>query len=192
MRRCCLLGAMTLALAACTNPPPSRAAGRPEESARSAASQSDLTMRGIKLFLYDSALPGVERKPVLMVEADTFTQDADAIWRFERARAIMFNRNTGEEEMSFAAARGMLKEDERAALSGGVTGRAGSMTMHLGDITWESGREGSPGVARSEQPLRIEGSEVNLEASSVEVHPDQRVLVLSDVRGEFIFGESQT
>jgi hypothetical protein len=191
MKRLCLLGALSLFPAACTSPPPARPAAAPA-APPPAAAQSDLTMRGIKLFLYDSAIPGVERKPVLMVEADTFTQDAEATWRFEQARAIMFNRNTGEEEMSFVAARGMLKEDERAALSGGVTGRAGSMTMHLGDITWESGKEGGPGVARSGQPLRIEGTEVNLEAASVEVQPEQQVLILSEVRGEFIFGEPQT
>lgn len=195
MKRVALTG-LLIALGACSAPPPPPAAPveAPAETApeTTAAEDRGLNMKGIRLFLYDSATPGVERTPVFMVEADAFGRGDSGAWTFEGARATAYDRNTGEEEISFEAATGMLKEDELAYLSGGVIARTGTMTMTLEDLEWRQATETTPGRASSDHPLRIEDPKLRLDAATVVLNPDEQTLILTEMKGEFDFGsESQ-
>ncbi len=193
MKRYLLPGCLVV-LTACSAPPPAptpEPAPAPADDAPVAdapAAEDGLTMQGIRLFLYDSSTPGVERKPVFMVEADRFGRGEAGVWQFEDARATAYDRNTGAEEITFEAATGTMKENERAYLSGGVVATAGTMTMTLEDLEWVQGTETEPGRAYSKHPLRIDDPKLRIEASTVELNPSEQTLVLTDMKGEFDFG----
>lgn len=193
MKRGLLLIAIGALLASCGREAPPAA---PAPEAKSVADQAvasvggaaGLTMSGIKLFLYDKgpAAEGVARKPVLRIEADTFTSAGERAWSFEKARAFMLSRKT-QEEWELEAAHGTLKEDENAQLQGGVTARLGTMTIKLEDIAFETPADGSPKAAYSDNPVTVDDPAMQLTAASVKLYPDDKRFELTEVSGSFYF-----
>lgn len=198
MRNALLLLALCAGVLGCgpgAPPPPTptpEAAPAPPTVAQKAEAAvggaAGLTMSGIKLFLYDkgAGIEGVARKPVLRIEAETFTSVGEKAWSFEKARAFMLSRKT-QEEWEVEAEHGVLKEDENAFLEGGVTARLGTMTVHLEDISFETPQDDSPKAAFSNKPVSVDDPAMQLRAATVKLFPDDKRFELTDVSGTFLF-----
>lgn len=164
-----------------------------QKAAEAVGGAAGLTMSGIKLFLYDkgAGFDGVARKPVLRIEADTFTSVGEKSWSFQKARAFMLSRKT-QEEWELEAEQGVLQEDQSAFLQGGVTARLGTMTVHLEDISFETPQDDAPKAAFSDKPVTVEDPAMQLRASTVKLFPDDKRFELTEVSGSFLFEVEKT
>jgi len=198
MRRCLLIAVLALGAWGCGQSTPAPAVPAPEPAAKpetiaqkaeaAVGGAAGLTMSGIKLFLYDkgAGIEGVARKPVLRIEAETFTSVGEKAWSFEKARAFMLSRKT-QEEWKLEAEHGVLKEDQNAFLEGGVTATLGTMIVHLEDISFETPQDDSPKAAFSDKPVTVEDPAMQLRASTVKLFPDDKRFELTEVSGMFLF-----
>lgn len=195
MKNAVILVLLAVVALGCSKPTPPPAS-KPAEAEKSTAAKAaeavggvqGVTMSGIKLFLYDKGpgIEGVARRPVLRIEADTFTSTGDKQWAFEKAHAYMVSRKT-QEEWQLEAGSGTLREDENAFLSGGVVATLGTMTVRLEDIAFETAEGAESKAAWSDKPATVEDPGMNLSASSVKLFPDDKRFELTEVAGEFRF-----
>lgn len=190
MKRLLLAGLLGALAVGCGKPapppqkPPTDTKTTSQKVTEAVGGAAGVTMSGIKLFLYDKtvALDGAARKPVLRIEADTFTSTGEKQWQFEKAHAFMVSRKT-QEEWQLVANTGTLKEDENAYLSGGVVATLGTMTVDLEDIAFETPTDGSPKAASSDKPATVKDPGMDLHAASVKLYPDDKRFELTDVAG---------
>lgn len=169
-------------------PAPKKAPDAAKQAAAAVGGASGVTMSGLKLFLYDKGqgLDGVAKKPVLRIEADTFTSTGEKEWNFQKTQAFMLSRKT-QEEWRVEADKGRMKEDENAFLEGNVVANLGTMTIHLQDIAFETPDGDAPKAAHSDKPVTVHDPGMDLEATSVKLFPDEKRFELTEVVGTISF-----
>jgi hypothetical protein len=110
----------------------------------------------------------------------------DNVWAFEKARAIIYGREEGD-DVVMEAGRGRFQESKMALLTGGVDVRIGKMRVTLSDIEWLNDER----VARSDNPLTMTSEDMHIEASSLKLYPDRKELVLTNAKGILQMGGEQ-
>lgn len=172
-------------------PPPLPVIDSAPEGPREEAEDA-ITMRGINLFIHDNAptVPGVERKPLLWLHADTYRMDG-AVWWVEGARAVIYAHSEEGADLSMEAARGRFDEGKGAYLEDGVVARMADLVIELQDVSCDILEDQTVGVAHSDNPVRVRGEDIELDAAGIRLHPGTREVELTDVRGGFVrFGRS--
>jgi len=149
----------------------------------------EITMQDINLYLHDTApTVGAMKKPSFWVSAKRFSMQENGLWLFEEARAVAYGENENEEDIIMEAARGSFEEGKGAVMEGGVVAHAGTMTLHLDNITWKNPENGERGVAYSEVPLTIEDTDLQLSADSVHLYPKDKHFEMTRVAGSIYVG----
>lgn len=138
----------------------------------------------LRLFSMDPTQTG-PRKPRFWLHADKQTISADGVTSFEKARAVVYGKETDVEQMTIDAGAGQYKQDEMVYLSNGVVAHAGDMTIQVTDMTYENNEK----VARSDNPVSIESPRMQLKAANVRLNPDTRTMVLGPGSGTVQIGE---
>ncbi len=151
-----------------------------ETTASPAEPGNRIRMSGVKLYLHDTRPTyGLPRKPTFMVQADVLALMQEDVWTLEKAHAVVLGGDEDAEDMVFEAARGRFQEEERVHLEGGVVAHVGTLVMELEDIEWiNTDRE-----ARTDNPVHIVDGETHLDAATLRLYLDERLFVLTDVKG---------
>lgn len=185
-----LCGVMTgLFAASCGAPAPPPA---PPATLEDTAPVEGLTMQGIDLYLHSAVpTPGAPRKPTFWVHAEQFSMLENEVWRFDDARAVIYGDDAQQEAITLEARRGRFEAGQGALLEGGVKAFVNDMLMELADIEWINPQgDDEQGVARSDNPLRVESPTMQLKAGSVRLYPEQKQFVLTEVSGHVRFGRT--
>jgi hypothetical protein len=151
-----------------------------------------ITMSGINLFIHDNAptVEGVERKPLLWLHAEKYRMEG-TVWWVEQARAVVYAHEEGGSDLTLEAARGRFDEGKGAYLESGVIARMADLTIEMQDVSCDILDDRAVGVARSANPVRVRGEDIELDAAGIELRPDKREVELTDVRGGFVrFGRN--
>ncbi len=158
------------------------------------APEDVLTMSGIDLYLHDMRpTAGVARKPTFWLHTEKFSVLDENIWAFEDARAIIYGE--GEEDRQdiiLEAREGRFEEGKSAYLKGGVKALMGSLRIELADIEWQNPDAETPGEARSDNPVKVLDSHVQLEAAGVRIYPQRKEFMLTGVAGTIQFGRNES
>lgn len=169
-----------------TPPEPPRAQednGAPGDAGDDGVMAGDMTLR---LFEPGAAADAGPREPIFTVEAPRFARGADGRWTFTGATATI--RAPDGEDIVMEAARGELDQDAgHAWLTGGVTVRAGTTVLELADAEWDNETR----TAWSNNPVRYIDGETRLEASAMEIRPDNDEIILENVSGFLNLGRFQ-
>lgn len=187
MRRL-LLALVFLAAAGCGDrSQPSQEAAAPQSTEPSAEETARLAMTGqdMNLYFFDKQQTGGEDKPSFSLFSRACTLDTEGVWSFKEASAVIYSRQ-GEETHLTAGEGRFDKANERASLAGGVTVHMGAMQAELQDMQWLNEER----VAQSDNPATIRENETLLSAATFRFHPDDRLLVLTDVTGELSLEET--
>lgn len=181
----------TLALTACGGPESAPTPAPPPTDPSTAEPEDLLTMRGIDLYLHDDSVTGSEaRRPNFWVHAERFTMNEEDIWAFEDARAVVYHEDSEAEDIVFEAERGTFEENTRAYMSGAVKAYMGGMVLELADIEWLNGDADTPSYAHSDSALRVNDPNMQLNASGIRIHPEDRRFEMTDVSGMMRFGST--
>ena len=144
------------------------------------ASDNPVTMTGINLYLHDTRpTDGAPRKPTLWVQADEFSLMQDDVWAFAKARAVIYGRDDESENITIEANRGEFKEGERAYMSNGVVAHVGTITLDMQDMEWVNEKR----EARTDNPIHLVDGKTRLDAASARLLPDERMFILTKVKG---------
>ena len=183
--------ALVLMLAACgQSHAPAKAAGAGNALVM-AEPEDVLTMNDIYLYLHGTApTEDGARPPTFRLHAETFKMLDEKSFLVGNANAVIYAQSPESEEIVIRAERGSFVEGQSAKLEGAVTARVGDMTFELEDFEWQNPFGDAPGSAFSHKPLRLTGPEIELEASSMRIIPDERRLVLTDVSGRLRLGST--
>jgi hypothetical protein len=152
-----------------------------------------MTMSGVDLYHHDPRpTGGVARKPTFWLHANTFSMLGETTWSVENARAVIYEADTGAEQMVLEARRGQFEQDKSATLNDDVTVRAGAMVMKMSNIVWHNRGQDTPSEIVSESPLTLDDPAVQLQASSLHLYPDTHEFELTDVTGVVHFRRNQS
>ncbi|MBI2425179.1 MAG: hypothetical protein HYV27_20300 [Candidatus Hydrogenedentes bacterium] len=187
-----LLPLVFMLTAGCAQPPVSPPpAVYPEETPEAPADASgEIVIHGANFYLYrnDESVAGAQTQ-TLSIQADTFSLVGGETkqYAFEGAHAVIYGRGENNEPVVMEAARGIFVEDERAVLQDGVTATMGDLTLELQDLEWKNPQADEPGIAISNNPVRIINSTLSLEAATLRIYPDEKRVVLSEGSGSWRF-----
>lgn len=146
-----------------------------------------LRMSEINLYLHDPRpTDGTPRKPAMWIRAEEFQLTEDDVWRFRNAQATIHSEDEAD-PIHVEAEAGSFEEDERARLTGNVRARVSDMALRMESFTYENPREDAPGVAWTEEPVRVASPALALEASGMRFYPDTKRYELTEVRGSIRF-----
>lgn len=166
-------------------PPEETATPQPTETTAEQAAPMAMTGQDMNLFFFDKQQTGGEDKPSFSLFSRACTLDAEGVWSFKEASAVIYSRQ-GEETQLTAGEGRFDKTNERASLGGGVTVHMGAMQAELQDMQWLNEER----VAQSDNPVTIREGETLLSAATFRFHPDDSLLVLTDVTGELSLEET--
>lgn len=122
------------------------------------------------------------RGPSFTVKSPSCRRLPEGPWAFENAVATIDAKGESP-DITLKAGRGVLDhETDQAKLEGGVEVQAGKMSISLSDIEWQNAKR----TAVSQNPVTIISGETQLQASSMELQPDTKVLTLTDVTGTLV------
>lgn len=153
-----------------------------------------LIMSGIDLYLHDMRpTAGLARKPTFWLHTEKFSVLDENIWAFEDARAIIYGEG-GEDrqDIILEAKEGRFEEGKSALLKGGVKAHMGTLRIELADIEWQNPVADTPGEARSDNPVTVVDSHVQLEAAGVRIYPQRKEFILTGVAGTIRFGRNDS
>ncbi len=152
---------------------------QPEVITVAEAEQSFIEMTGMDLYMYDYAETGTGlRNPNLWVHAAESSLAEDKTWTLKDAHAVVYRDK--EEDLLFDAARGHFDEKQGIAwLEGEVKVSAGTLNLELAEIEWVN----EESIARSSSVVTLKDEGTVLEASSLNLNPDNGVITLTDVTG---------
>jgi lipopolysaccharide export system protein LptC len=142
--------------------------------------QLDMVGHGVDLRLFDTdPTTGAPRKPNFWIHAEIFSVADKDIWSFEKARAVIYGKNEGDQEIHLEAGEGKFQESKMAYLKGGVKGTVGDMKLEMTDIEWLNDEN----MAKSDNPVSIKNGDSRLQAASMRLYPKDKQLLLTNVTG---------
>ncbi len=194
MRRRLLSVLLGLALAGCTQP---QAPSTPElPSASEEGEANTAVIDDIHLYLHDTRPTGGQAlKPTLHLQAKQGTQVNESTWSFNNAYAIIYDKSRNDEEqgklIEIWAQEGRFEEGKSAYLKGSVKAVLGDMTIELSDIEWQNPDKDKPGEARSDSPVKLSSPQMQLQANSLRIYPDNKEFELVGVTGSVDFGRQE-
>ena len=176
-------------IAGCGEPakPPAMPA-TPENATTDSGKQNSVGVefKGVDLRLFNTEPTQTSaRKPRFWLHADKQTITAEGVTSFEKAHAVVYGKETDEEQLTLDAGAGQYKEDEMVYLSNEVVARAGEVTIRAQDMTYENNSK----VAKSDNPVSIDSPKMQLKAASVRILPDTREMELGQGSGTIPIGE---
>jgi len=178
-----------LGLTSC-GPHPSHRVPHPDTArveAQDPATDNAIVMSNVDLYMHEiNQTLGQPRKPTFWVHADevSLTQEESGAetageWAFVRARAVIYASHPDDEDMTFEAARGRFRDEDRALLEGDVRARLGTMEISLDDVEWVNADQ----EAHTDKPVQIVDRDTKLDAASLHLYPEKREFVLTGVDG---------
>ncbi len=197
MRRAVAAVCVMVALAGCRKPAetPSSGSGArapaPEAAARAldAAAGAGLEMSGIDLYVHrKNPLTGISQTPKLWIRAERFVLRDSQTYTFESARAVAFGDKEEDKAIVMEAGQGTFEQDRRAALAGGATVTAGTLTIKTEAALWEQDDAQEAAAIRVDTPLTIDDPRLVLAAGGARLYPERKEFELLDVRGTLRFG----
>lgn len=149
--------------------------------------EDTITMSGINLFIHDSkpTVQGVDRKPLFWLHADKYQMEG-TMWSVEAARAVIYGQREGSVDVVLDATRGRFEEGKGAYLKDGVVATMNDITIEMQDVNCVILEDESLGEASSDNPVKVRGNDIQLDAGSIRIYPETREMELTDIQGGFI------
>lgn len=149
--------------------------------------EDTITMSGINLFIHDSkpTVQGADRKPLFWLHADKYQMEG-TMWSVETARAVIYGQREGSVDVVLDATRGRFEEGKGAYLKDGVVATMNDITIEMQDVNCVILEDESLGEASSENPVKVRGNDIQLDAGSIRIYPETREMELTDIQGGFI------
>jgi hypothetical protein len=136
----------------------------------------------LDLFLFNESGSTPVSEPTFTVHTPRGTKNPDGSYTFDDASAVIKSAQDGI-DVHIRAGHGELNHDTGSArLYAGVEAQAGKMKITLTDINWANDKR----EAASENPVTVESGDTQLQAASMVLQPDQRLLTLNDVTGTLV------
>ncbi len=188
MNRCCVWMTGFALLAGCGGAPaPPPLPEVPADPSPQEEPEDTITMSGINLFIHDSkpTVQGADRKPLFWLHADKYQMEG-TVWWVETARAVIYGQQEGSVDVVLDATRGRFDEGKGAFLKDGVVATMDDIVIEMQDVNCVILEDESLGEASSDNPVKVRGNDIQLDAGTIRIYPENREIELTDIQGGFI------
>ncbi len=127
---------------------------------------------------------GEARKPTLWLHAEKFAVIDENNWKVEDVHAVIYDVQSGTEQVKISAQEGIFEKMSKASLTGNVEAQMNDIKFNTDGIEWNNRTETDPARIWTYGKILVQGIDLNLNASSLLIYPETKEFELTDVSGE--------
>lgn len=127
---------------------------------------------------------GEARKPTLWLHAEKFSVINENMWKVEDVHAVIYDVQSGTENIKISAKEGVFEKMNKASLTGNVEAQMNDIKFNTDGIEWSNRTETEPARIWTHGKIAVQGTDLLLHADSLIINPETKEFELEEVSGQ--------